>query len=286
MKSEPVKYNFAVIGNPVEHSLGPVLHSALAEHINLNLSYSKIRVKSESLVDIIFDLKSGKYDGINITLPLKQQMVEFLDECDLAVNQTQATNCIRSIDGVLKGINTDCSGFDYLLKINNIDMTNKKCVIVGAGGAARAVLFSLNNFKINELVIGNRTAAHAKKLYEVSKTWEKNFPVSVKQLENIRDACEAADVIINCTSVGLFPDITKSPIPREYINSNQILIDTIYAPLKTQFLKFGDMNSARVINGLDMFIAQGIASLEFWTDQSIFNKINFQSIKNILSESI
>ena len=110
--------------------------------------------------------------------------------------------------------------------------------------------------------------------------------MSVKQLENIRDVCEAADVIINCTSVGLFPDITKSPIPREYINSNQILIDTIYAPLKTQFLKFGDMNSARVINGLDMFIAQGIASLEFWTDQSIFNKINFQSIKNILSESI
>lgn len=281
-----MKYNFAVIGDPVEHSLGPVLHSELARQIDMELSYSKIHVTSESLEEIVSELKSGKYDGINITLPLKRRMMEFLDETDLAADQIQAANCVQSTAGILKGINTDYIGFDQLLELNNIDMTDKKCVVIGAGGVARAILFSLKNYKLKELIIINRTRQHAQEILGAMETWANNFPVSVQQIENARNVCETSDVIINCTSVGLFPEILISPIPLQYINSSHVLIDTIYTPLKTQFLKFGDMNSARVINGLDMFIAQGIASLEFWTNQSIFDKINFQNIRDILSKSI
>jgi shikimate 5-dehydrogenase len=117
-------------------------------------------------------------------------------------------------------------------------------------------------------------------------TWDKNFSVKVESVGLARDVCATADVIINCTSVGMEPDYTSSPLPVQYINPNQILIDTIYAPLRTQLLKFGAMKNAHVINGLDMFITQGIASLEYWTGETIYDQVNFGAVKRLLEAAV
>ncbi|MEE9190903.1 MAG: shikimate dehydrogenase [Candidatus Neomarinimicrobiota bacterium] len=274
-------FKFSVIGDPVEHSLSPLLFRALGNQLGLELTYNKIKIAKEDLPGFFHNLQQQieDYDGVNITIPHKHDVLKLLEKADRTAKIIQAVNCVKLTNAGVTGTNTDWIGFIENLKEGAVSVEGKQCVILGAGGVARAVIYAISRSGVKELAIVNRTIERAFRLSELIQAWDLNFDVSVHPLEDSQRLCLDSEVIINCTSVGMTPGIDRSPIPVQFVQKEHILIDTIYTPLETQFLKFGKLVHATVLNGLGMFIAQGIASLEYWLGRTVRDQINVKLLR-------
>ena len=257
---------FAVIGNPIAHRLGPILHQEIYRQLNINASFEKIHVKPDDLHTF---MNSNKLDGFNVTIPYKQAIIPFLDDLDESAQTINAVNCIHH----RKGYNTDWIGFTQAMKINDINLKDKHCSILGAGGAARAVAYSLIEAGVKSIFIQNRSQNNADKLL---KWIDSIFPDNSSH--------ETADVIINCTPLGMWPDTESMPNIKIY--PGQVLVDTIYNPLETRWLNTGKSLDAKTIGGLDMFIAQGLASADIWFGEKIFEIIKLDPIKKVLKTEL
>jgi shikimate dehydrogenase len=280
--------HFALIGDPVEHSLSPLLFRALANQLGLELTFDKIKIAKGDLVDFFHSLQQRKedFDGVNITIPHKKEVLNLLEKVDRTAKMIRAVNCIKQTDTGNSGINTDWKGFTENLKEAGISVADKHCVVIGAGGVAHAVIYALSRLDIKTLAIVNRTIDRAFRLSDLVQSWDLNFEVSVHPLDDSRKLCLESDVIVNCTSVGMLPDIDGSPIPAQFIQKEHVLIDTIYTPAETQFLKFGRLVRAATLNGLGMFIAQGIASLEYWLDRTILDQIDIKLLRQEITDKL
>lgn len=274
-------FRFSLIGDPVEHSLSPILFRSLANQLGLELTYDKIKITKEDLAGFFYNLRQHKeeFNGLNITIPHKHKALKLLERADRTANMIRAVNCIKQTKTGIIGTNTDWLGFTKNLKEGEVSVEGKHCVVLGAGGVARAVIYALSRIGIKELAIVNRTIDRAFQLSEAIQRWGLNFRVTVHPLEDSRILCLDSDVIINCTSVGMTPDIDRSPVPAQFIQKGHVLIDTVYTPVETQFLKFGKLVSAVTLNGLGMFIAQGIASLEYWLDRTVMDQIDIKLLR-------
>ena len=257
---------FAVIGDPIAHSLSPVLHQEIYRQLGINASFEKIHVKPDELHTFI---NSNKLDGFNVTIPYKQAIIPFLDDLDESAQSINAVNCIHH----RKGYNTDWIGFRLAMEMNDIELKDKHCSILGAGGAARAVAYSLIKAGVKSIFIKNRTQENADKLIK----W-------INSIFSDNSSYETADVIINCTPLGMWPD-TES-MPNIKIDSGQVLADTIYNPLETAWLNAGKALGAKTIGGLDMFIAQGLASADIWFGEKISEIIKLEPIKKVLKTEL
>ncbi len=262
---------FAVIGDPIAHSLSPSLHQEVYRQLGLDASFEKIHVPSDSLP---FFMESNNLDGFNVTIPHKQSIIPFLKELDASAQSIGAVNCVHNG----KGYNTDWVGFLKAMEINDIDLKEKDCVILGAGGAARAVAYGLIQSKVNSISIVNRTKEKANQLSQ----W-------IQQISDIKISTHEhlsapADIIINCTPIGMWPD-TES-MPEIEIQKGQVLADTIYNPLETSWLKTGKALGAKTVGGLDMFIAQGLASADNWFGEKISEKVEIQQIQDKITNKL
>ncbi len=258
--------NFAVIGDPINQSLSPILHNEVYHQIGIKASFEKIRVQPHTLSDF---MATHQLDGFNVTIPHKQSILPYLNEIDEAANAIGAVNCVYKE----KGYNTDWVGFLKAIELNSVEIKNKHSLILGAGGAARAIAFALAYSKAKSISNHNRTQQRADELAD----WIQSFyPNS--------DTNQAPDIIINCTPVGMWPD-SKS-VPEIDIHPNQILVDTIYNPIETEWLKTGKNLGAKTVRGLDMFIAQGLASIDIWFEESISENVNTEKIRSVLSSAI
>ena len=252
----------ALIGNPVAHSLSPILQNSAFNHLNLDYVYVAFRINKDQLKNTMEAIRLMDIHGLNVTMPHKETVVKYLDEIK---GNLGTVNTVLNINGNLIGYSTDGEGALKALRYNNIDPRDKKILILGAGGASRAVVHNLINYS-GEIVILNRTVNRARKLaleiYESAKIMPK-----VRHLSelNLKTEINEADILINATSIGMHPNDETSPIKKKYLNSDIVVFDLVYSPIETKLLKDAKSLGAVTVDGLSMLVHQGAASFEIWT---------------------
>jgi shikimate dehydrogenase len=254
----------AIIGDPVEHSLSPVMHNAAFKELGLNLVYAAFTVNARDLKTAILGAKSLGILGLNITMPHKSAVVKYLDELGEVTKSINAVNTIVNHQGKLIGYNTDGSGVMIALKENQVNPEKKKLVLLGAGGAAKAIAFQFGH-EVKELVILNRTLDKAKKLVEMLKNSKIKAKGRILSSNVLKEELSTADILINATSVGMSPDFSKSPVPSEFLRSDLDVMDIIYNPIKTKLIEDAEAVGAKIISGIEMLIYQGAVAFEIWT---------------------
>lgn len=252
---------FAVIGCPVEHSLSPVMHNAGYKAAGINAEYERLLIQPESLGQAVKELKSGGYSGWNVTFPFKEQIIPYLDKVTEQAQRIGAVNTVKVDAGSLIGYNTDGEGFVKSVENNGFNLRGKKVIILGAGGAAKAIAFSLISRKA-EIVILNRTPSKAEKLAEIltsaggKASWGSFQPGGW---------LSEAELLIQTTSIGLRDE--EFPFSLRGINPAALVIDLIYNPPVTKFLREAKRYGCKVMNGLEMLLYQGVLAWEIWFDQ-------------------
>jgi shikimate dehydrogenase len=268
---------FAVIGDPVAHSLSPVLHQEIYRQLGMETVYEKVHVTPDQLSDF---MTQNEFDGLNVTIPHKTAVIPFLNELNESAKIIGAVNCKSGG----KGYNTDWVGFLKAMEYNDVELTEKNCLILGAGGAARAVAYALIKSNVKTITIQNRTKDKAIQLVQWVKK-HSNIQVNTLTPDYLNTSI-LEHIIINCTPVGMWPDTESVPMNVNDIDENQIMADTIYNPLETEWLKQGKEKGAKIVGGLDMFIAQGLASADIWFGENISEKVDLNRLKQTLIAAI
>ncbi len=256
-----MKKKFGIIGNPIRHSLSPVLHKYWFKKYNIYAEYEIIEVVDKELPEIINKVKKGDYTGINVTLPFKQKIINHIDKIVNDADLTGSVNTLLLNNKTVIGENTDVYGLQaaYLKEIEN--NLNKKVLIIGAGGVSPSVILSVKKSGIKNISITNRTN-------EKCIFLKKKFSfLNIIPWIDLKSEIKNFDIIINATSLGL-KNGDDFYFNFENTKYEVIYIDTIYNPLETKTFKFLRKEGRKVFNGLDMFIYQGQKSFYLW------NKIN------------
>jgi len=253
-----------VIGKNIENSLSPLIHNQMILKYSLNFCYLPFQVAETDLNKAIQGIKALNIRGVNITFPYKEKVIKFLDEVEESARRIGAVNTIVNNKGILTGYNTDVIGFRKSLQEDGkFVIKEKKAVILGAGGAARAVVYALLEEEIEEICIFNRTLEKAKKIKQNLSSFFPKSRISVFPLEeeDLKEKIEKAHLLVNATSLGMPPKIDNIPLPDEKLfHPNLLVYDLIYHPAKTLFLRQAERAGAKIINGLPMLVYQGIES--------------------------
>jgi len=255
---------YLVIGNPVEHSLSPKLHNYWIKQNNLNAVYDKKKLNESDIREIITEVKNGKIDGINITVPFKKSVIPFLDQLTTLAREAQSVNTIFKKNNEVVGDNTDIGGFEHALKHINYNVKDKKVFILGGGGVVSSIIIALRKLGATKITLSNRTKKKAENLKKIYPDLE------------IIDWGEIPDfnMIINATSLGLK---TTDQIKLNYadIGSNKLFYDVIYNPKKTNFLIKAKQFGNQAENGKMMFIYQAQLTFKIWHNilPKIHNKL-------------
>ena len=243
---------YAVVGYPLVHSLSPSMHNAAFAASGLNAVY--LAFETNDLRDCITGIRAFGIRGISVTLPHKSAVIAYLDEVDDLAHQIGAVNTIVNVNGHLVGYNTDALGALKALE-EKIQLSGKTCILVGAGGAARAIGFVLKQKGVM-LKVANRTPERGREL-------AKFLACPYLALDDL--AAEDADILIQATSVGMAPGDNACPVPEDVLREGMLVMDIIYNPIETRLLKMAKSRGCLTITGLGMFIHQGAEQFRIWT---------------------
>ena len=261
----------ALIGNPVSHSLSPIMQNAAIQYLGLDLIYIAIPCKNEDLEIVVHSLKKMNCKGLNITIPFKQKVFNFCSEISPVAKKVKAINTLKLKDNEYwSGTNTDVDGFIYPLK--KLNLIKKNAIILGSGGAARSVIQGLIDLKLSKITIISRNKNSLNELINNFKN-EIKIEGMLNTNTEIDKLIQEIDLIVNTTPVGMCKTATENLLPFgqnfwKNINSKTIIYDLIYNPSPTPFLKFCDKKGCMTLDGTQMLIAQGAKSLSFWTNGS------------------
>ena len=244
---------FLVIGNPIDHTLSPKLHNYWIKKNNIDAIYEKQKLEESDLERIISQVKEKKICGINVTVPFKKSVIPFLDELTLESKNTQSVNTIYLENNKIFGHNTDIGGFETSIYKSNIDITNKKVLILGSGGVVPSIIYALTKMNVSKITLSNRTKEKAESLKNIFKN------INIIKWGEISDF----DMIINATSLGLKKE-DEIDFNFSSINKNKLFYDVIYNPKETNFLKTGKNLGNITINGKLMFIYQAFLAFNIW----------------------
>ena len=249
---------YGIIGNPVSHSMSPAIHNASFMEKGLNNVYVPLKVSN--IDAFIKECREIDFQGFSVTIPHKESVLPFLDDIDPTAKKIGAINTIVKQNGKLTGYNTDCmaavTGLEHRLKETDDTLNNKKVSIIGAGGAARAIAFGLKE-KGCDITIYNRTLERAEKLSNDIKCRFERFEV-INNLDS--------DILINTTSIGMFPKTNETPVPKSVLKKGMIVFDAVYNPIETKLLQDAKERGCHTINGLTMFINQAAEQFRLWTN--------------------
>lgn len=254
---------YGIIGDPVDHSLSPVIQNVAFSKRRLNAVYVPFHVKRPDLERAVEGLRSINVRGFNVTTPHKISIMRYLDKLDPEAVHIQSVNTVINRKGVLKGYNTD--GIGALKSIRSKRLTNATVVIFGAGGAARAIAHAFAP-KVATITIVNRTLSKAKQLERsIRSRFRGKLQIAVCSLHDqlISEYVRGADIIVNASSMGM--STRKPPVSEEWFHSGQIVFDIVYKPIVTELLKLAKNAGADTINGLEMLLNQGCCSFKLWT---------------------
>lgn len=265
---------YGLLGRKLAHSISPLIHEEILKKINISGKYELFEIEENKLESCIEEFKNSSIRGLNVTIPYKISAIKYIDELSDEAKNIGSINTILFENDRTKGFNTDYYGFSLMLEKYDVNVNGKKALVLGTGGAARAVVFSLLNKGIDEIYIASRNKDKIK-----TEKWPPKAEIlSYDCLKSLKKM----DYIINCTPVGMYPDIDSSPADREIIKNFSTAIDLIYNPYRTLFLNYAEELGLKTFNGLYMLIAQAIISQEIWNNMVIDKKqidIIFELIK-------
>ena len=244
---------FLVIGNPIDHSLSPKLHNYWIKQNNINAIYERQKLEENNLENIISEVRQKKIHGINVTVPFKKSIIPFMDKLSIEAQKTQSVNTVYLENNKVIGHNTDISGFDMSIQKSNINLFNKKVLILGAGGVVPSIILALIGMKVSKIIVANRTKEKAKNLKNLFDN------ISVINWGELPDF----DMIINATSIGLKKE-DKNHLDFSLIGKKKFFYDVIYNPEETHFLKTGKNLGNITINGKLMFVYQALMAFNIW----------------------
>jgi shikimate dehydrogenase len=262
MGRKQVKKLFAVLGDPIGHSMSPVMLNDLFPLYQIDAHYHPFLVKKEELHTAVNGLKAIGITGFNVTVPHKSDIIPLLDEVDELALSIGAVNTVVNQNGRLIGYNTDGPGFLKGLEPLIPSLSGKRILVIGAGGAARAIYFTLAQQCPEAIDIANRTVKKAVELIAAGPFETNSKALSI---EEAGSDLGYYNVIIQTTTIGMYPKVADKPIELTNLSSNAIVCDIIYNPLETSFLKEARQKGATIQNGLDMFVLQGALAFEKWT---------------------
>lgn len=272
----------ALIGDPVERSLSPAMHNAAFSTLGLNYVYLALRVPRAALADAVSGARTLNMVGMNVTHPHKINILGLLDELDELASMVGAVNTIKNDGGRLVGYNTDGAGAVRALESEVGKLAGRKALLLGAGGAARAIAFSLVRRGV-KLTIANRTASKA---LELAAAIKRGVEVDVKQVgisrRELTKAIKQVDILINATTVGMYPNINRTLVTAKMMHRGLIVNDIVYEPLQTRLLREAKKAGARTVTGLGMLVHQGALSLEIWAGKQAPVKVMAAAAKREL----
>jgi shikimate dehydrogenase len=249
-----------LLGAKLGHSFSPLIHQQLYKMLGMDATYELIEVPAENLLDKVTELRR-KYTGLNVTIPHKVAVMAALDEVVPAAKAIGAVNTIHIKNGIATGYNTDYIGFSRLLNHNKLKVDGKKIAVLGTGGAARAVLQCLEDENAMQIYLVTRSKEN------VPADLKKRFADSLCTYDELADV--EGDILVNCTPVGMSPNVGKSPVGENVIKNFAALVDVIYNPQETEFLRLGKAQGKKAVNGIYMLIAQAVAAEEIWLEQPL-----------------
>lgn len=254
-----------IIGNPLDHSLSPIMHNTAFSVLKLPYKYHVFEIKENQLVPTLDTLKFKDFRGVNITHPFKQKILDYLDFVDKNAHAIGSVNTIVNNNGRLTGHNTDSQGALMALKQSGVDLidSKKKILILGAGGAARSCAIPLVKMKC-EIIISNRTKSRGEELVRILKGIGS---ADFVEHDKIQDIMENVDILINCTPLGMKGGQMGIPISEDLITSKIVVFDMVYNPKNTPLLLAAKKKGAKIVYGHEMFVSQGAASFELWTKE-------------------
>ena len=245
---------FGLLGEKLSHSKSPDIHQMIFQKLDINGKYDLVETSPEDIKKYI-----EKYDGLNVTIPYKETVNPLLKSLSKEAKSIGAVNTIYE----KKGYNTDYFGFGKMLNVKNIKVDKKICVILGTGGASKAVKYYLKK-------------NNAKKIISVSRSKKGKNIINYDDIETIK-----GDILINTTPVGMYPNIEESPVNSKIISKYKVAIDLIYNPLETLFLKYAKENNLKYVNGLYMLIGQAVKAQEIWNNIEINDDLIEEIFKNL-----
>lgn len=264
-----------VIGDPIEHTFSPAMHNAGLNALNLNYIYLPFHVKAQRLSAAIEGAKALGIQGLNVTIPHKQDIIDSLDEIDAVAEMIGAVNTVQfncNGDEILtKGFNTDGFGCVRAIEEKTV-VKDKKVTITGAGGASRAVAFQIANSGISELSLLNRNADKAESLANDLKTnlgtIDIDININAYDLDDLKRELDSSDIFIDTTPIGMFPNVDdKSIASADMLHEDLVVNDIVYTPMETSLIKEAKKANAEVVYGYKMLLYQGIRSFEIWLGQ-------------------
>ncbi|MDP3880233.1 MAG: shikimate dehydrogenase [Dehalococcoidales bacterium] len=273
-----------LIGDPVEHTMSPVMHNAAFSELGIDFIYVPFRVRKEELGKAIEGMRALNIKGMNVTIPHKVAVIPYLDKLDTMAEKISAVNTITNDNGVLTGYNTDASGFLQVLLERGIEPGGKNVAILGAGGASRAISFILADRGAN-LTILNRAKEMdwAKELAAgIAQSFARETSALELNRENMALTLSKADILVNATSVGMVPDIGATPVSQDLLKPGLVVYDIIYNPVKTRLLIEAEAAGAQTIGGIDMLVWQGALAFEKWTGEKAPVKLMKEKAINLL----
>ncbi len=260
----------ALIGNPVSHSLSPIMQNAALQYLGLDLIYIAVPCKDEDLELVLNSLKKINCKGLNITIPFKEKVFNLCSEISPIASKLKAINTLRlNSEKEWSATNTDVDGFTYPLK--TLNLTKKQSIVLGSGGAARSVIQGLINLNLSRITVVSRNKSS---LDELIKNFENQIELQglLNNDNQVQNLIEEADLVVNTTPVGMktaHHEINVLPYGESFwrsLNSKTIVYDLIYNPAPTYLLKYCANKGCITIDGLQMLVAQGLKSLSFWTN--------------------
>jgi shikimate dehydrogenase len=275
-----------IIGDPVEHSLSPVMHNSAIASLGLDYIYVPFPVKPGDLATVLAGFKAVNLVGFSITIPHKQEIIPLLTEISEDAANIGAVNTVWRTASGWKGTNTDAEGFVAPLKVLDRDWSKTTPVILGHGGAARAVIAGLANLGCREIHVVGRNIDKLARFYQ---SWNHAPKITallkIHNWDNLSSLIPAADLLVNTTPVGMSPNVEASPVEAslmQKLKPTAIAYDLIYTPNPTQFLKLAQAQGIIAIDGLEMLLQQGVAALQIWLQQPVPVDVMRDSLKEYL----
>ncbi|MDZ7414369.1 MAG: shikimate dehydrogenase [candidate division KSB1 bacterium] len=278
-----------LVGDPVEHSLSPLLQGLLIEALGLNWCYHAFRVRAADLPAAVAGLRALGVMGVNVTIPHKQAIVPLLDELAPEARALGAVNVVVNEQGRLVGYNTDVVGVTRALRLHGVSAQGKNVVVLGAGGAARAAVWALAQQGAAGVRVHARSIGRGQQLvHELSSTSHTTELVVLPwDEEALRRSLATADLAVNATPVGMWPHHGQSPVPGSFFHSGMVAFDLVYNPLRTAMIRQAEKAGAQVISGLEMFIFQGLEAMALWSGRRPADEDGlYQRLRARLSEEL
>lgn len=266
---------YGLLGERLSHSISPQIHSAIMELSGTKGCYHIFEVQRQSLSDAVRGLKALGAAGANVTIPYKSSVMEHMDDISAEAQRIGAVNTIDFSGGMCHGYNTDYYGFEMMLKRAGIDIKGRSFLLLGTGGAAKAVAACLEDFGAYSILAASTNPQKAK---------ETLSGVEIIDYEGIK-ALSRIDTVVNCTPLGMHPNTESSPLPEELLSKFDSAVDLIYNPRMTQFLTQASKRGLKAVDGLYMLVGQAVKAQEIWNDieleQEMVDKVH-EIVKGLL----